>query len=206
MNVPILKGENLILRPLRESDAPLFCRWFRDATVTRFLTRHQDPPSLREERVYLKQQQRRSDHAQWGIVVVPGGLIGTVGLDTINRQHRRAVYGIFIGEPRYWGQGHGTKAGRLAVAYGFRQLKLHRIMLHVHASNLRGLRSYRKIGFRLEGRLRDHWYRGRTFHDDIVMGLLKTEFQRRNREHIAREKLPHQPVDHGKGTTSKNGR
>lgn len=181
MRVPILKGKEVVLRPLRVSDAPLFCRWFRRAEVTRFLTRHEHPPALREERAYLREQQRRRDHAQWGIVVLPGGLIGTVGLDKIDGEHRRAVYGIFIGDPRYWGQGHGTEAGRLAVAYGFRRLKLHRIMLHVIAYNRRGLASYRNIGFRSEGRLRDHLYRDDAFHDVIVMGMLTMEFQRRYR-------------------------
>lgn len=167
-----------MLRPLRVSDAPVFCRWLRNSEVTRFLSLHKRPPSLREERDYLLRQRRRRDHAQWGIVVDAGTFIGTVGLDNIDRDNRRATYGIFIGDPRYWGKGYGTEAGRFVMSYGFRKLGLHRIMLQVYAYNPRGQNSYRKLGFRPEGRLRDHLYRAGNYHDVVVMGLLRSEFRR----------------------------
>ncbi|TSC76877.1 MAG: GCN5-like N-acetyltransferase [Parcubacteria group bacterium Gr01-1014_31] len=175
MRVPTLKKTDVTLRPLRVSDAPAFCRWLQDPEVTRFLNRHEDPPTLREEREYLRDEQRRADHAQWGIVV-ERELVGTVALDKIDREHRRAVYGIFIGNPRYWGQGYGTAAGRLVVRFGFRQLKLQRISLLVYVYNTRGYRSYRRLGFRREGRLRNHFYRNGTHHDAFVMGMLRREY------------------------------
>src|SRR3989338_4003326 len=175
MRVPVLKGKQVLLRPLRISDAPAFCAWFKNSEVTRFLLRHENPPPLREEREYLRNQQRRADHAQWGIVV-DDVLIGTVGLDRIDSEHRRAVYGIFIGNPRYWGQGLGTEAGRLAVGWAFRKLRLHRIELRVFAYNIRGIKSYQKIGFHPEGRLRDYIYRDGVYHDEIMMGILRKEF------------------------------
>ncbi|MDD5110668.1 MAG: GNAT family protein [Patescibacteria group bacterium] len=176
MRVPILKGKNIVLRPLRLSDAPAFCRWFKNSEVTRFLKRYEDPPTLQEERKYIQEQNRKRDNAQWIIMTTDGAMIGTVGL-TIYPVHRRAVYGIFIGDPRYWGQGLGTEAGRLAVAFAFRRLRLHRIELRVYAYNIRGMKSYKKIGFRTEGRLRDHLYRDGTYHDEIVMGILRSEFR-----------------------------
>lgn len=178
MKVPTLPGTRVTLRPLRVSDAPTFCRWLNNPEVTRFLARHKQPPTLREERVYLGQQQRRRDHAQWGIEIDSRTFIGTVGMDRIDRENRQATYGIFIGEPRYWGKGYGTEAGQLAVSYGFRRLGLHRIMLYVFDNNPRGLKSYRKLGFRVEGRLREHRYRAGAYHDLMVMGMLRSEFKR----------------------------
>lgn len=178
MKVPILRGKNVVLRPLRLSDAPAFCRWFKDPSVTRFLQRHEDPPSLREERAYVRSQQRRADHAQWAIIADDGVVIGTVSLEGISREHHRAEYGIFIGDPKYWGQGYGTAAGRLVVRFGFQKLRLRRIYLNVYAYNTRGFRSYRRLGFRREGRLRNHLCRDGYFHDVLVMGLLREEFLR----------------------------
>jgi len=178
MRVPILNSNQVTLRPLRLSDAPQFCRWFDNPEVTRFLKRYQDPPTLREERTYIRAQRRKPNQAQWVILANDGTMIGTVGLSKINYQHQRAEYGIFIGDPKYWGQGYGTNAGRLAVRYGFQRLHLHRIRLHVYAYNIRGAKSYRKIGFHREGRLRDHLYRDGHFHDVIVMGILRSEFRK----------------------------
>lgn len=181
MKVPILRDKNVILRPPRLADAPNYCRWLADPEVTRFLQRHDDPPTLREERQFLRERQRLPDVAFWVITTADGEHIGSVSLMKITRQHERAEYGIFIGEPKYWGQGYGTAAGRMAVEYGFRILKLRRIYLHVYAYNIRGINSYRRLGFHPEGRLRDHLHREGYFHDVLVMGMLKQEFLAANR-------------------------
>ena len=180
MRVPVLKNKLVVMRPPRLADAPNYCRWLANPEVTRFLQRHEDPPTLREERQFLRERLRLSDVVFWTITTSNGEHIGCISLAMINREHRRAVFGIFIGEPKYWGQGYGTAAGRLVINYGFRRLRLHRIYLHVYAYNIPGVKSYRKLGFQMEGRLRDHLYRGRYFHDILVMGLLRSEFLRPN--------------------------
>jgi RimJ/RimL family protein N-acetyltransferase len=54
-------------------------------------------------------------------------------------------------------------------------MNLRRIELHVHETNPRGKRSYEKVGFREEGRLRaSHFSNGKPI-DSIVMGLLAEE-------------------------------
>jgi len=40
------------------------------------------------------------------------------------------------------------------LRHGFNELNLNRIYLRVYETNLRGIRSYEKAGFKLEGRLR----------------------------------------------------
>lgn len=176
MRVPVLKNKLVTLRPPRMSDAPNYCAWFANPEVTRFLERHEDPPTLREERKFLLEQPRIPNLAFWVITTPAGEHIGSVSLMKIDREHGRAEYGIMIGDPRYWGQGYGTAAGRLVVRFGFRQLKLQRISLLVYAYNTRAYRSYRRLGFRREGRLRDHFYRDGVHHDAFVMGILRREY------------------------------
>ena len=166
----------MILRPLRRSDAPDYCRWLADPEVTRFLQRHENPPTRREELRYIADQGRRKDTVHWAIDTSDGIHIGSTSLMKVDRDQRHAEFGIFIGDPRSWGQGLGTQASWLVVRYGFGTLKLHRIYLNVYAYNTRGVRSYRRLGFRPEGRLRDHLYRGRYFHDVMIMGMLRAEF------------------------------
>lgn len=76
-----------------------------------------------------------------------------------------------------WGKGHGTAAVRTLVAWGFGELNLHLIFLRVFDDNARAVRSYEKVGFRREGRLRqDRFHRGR-YSATLVMGLLRHEFE-----------------------------
>lgn len=67
---------------------------------------------------------------------------------------------------------------RLALAYGFDGLGLHRIDLRVLAFNERAIRCYRKCGFVVEERLREPALVDSERHDDLIMGLLASEFRR----------------------------
>src|SRR5437879_4850947 len=88
----------------------------------------------------------------------------------------RSELGIWICEP-LWNQGYGTDAVRTLCGFGFREMNLRRITLHVYDLNPRGVMVYEKVGFREEGRLRgDQFVDGRHV-DAIVMGLLARELR-----------------------------
>ena len=185
----VLKGKKVILRPLSSKDAPRFCQWLADPEVTKFLSIYdQPPPTLKEEREWLEKSARDKDHFRFSIDTIEGKHIGTVSLNRIDKIHQRATYGIFIGDKKYWGQGYGTEACRLIVDYGFKKLKLHRIHLTCIAYNTRGQKSYEKIGFRVEGRLRDQIFRDGYFHDEIHMGLLRDEYFKNSKLKINKSK------------------
>ncbi|HVN16533.1 MAG TPA: GNAT family protein [Anaerolineales bacterium] len=103
-------------------------------------------------------------------------LIGFVGLrpDWI---HADAWIGIGIGEREYWGKGYGTDAMRLIVQYAFLEANLRRVTLGLHSYNARALKSYEKVGFKLEGVLRSDTLREGRRTDGIYMGLLREEWQ-----------------------------
>lgn len=103
-------------------------------------------------------------------------LIGTTSLWVHSWTHSDAWLGIFIGEREYWGRGYGTDAMRLIVQYGFVELNLRRITLGLHSYNERALKSYLKIGFTLEGRVRGEGLRDGVRYDDLYMGLLREEW------------------------------
>jgi RimJ/RimL family protein N-acetyltransferase len=173
----VLKGKKVVLRPLSIKDAPRFCRWLKDREVTKFLSIYnQAPPTLEEEKDWVKRAQKDKNNFRLAIDTIAGKHIGNVSLQGIDRGDKRAAFGILIGDKKYWGQGYGTEAGKLMVDYGFKKLKLHRIHLTCIAYNIRGKKSYEKIGFKIEGRLREHLFRDGCWHDEIHMGILADEY------------------------------
>lgn len=178
MKLPVIKGEKVILRPLSLRDAQRFCTWLADPDVTVFLQNHGNPPTLAEEREWIRKQQRSKDSVQFAIDdQVSGEHIGICSLLKITNLDKRAEFGIFIGNKRFWGQGYGTEATWLLCNFGFRKLKLHRIYLRYIAYNFRGEKAYARVGFKKEGILRQHYYRNGNYHDGIIMGLLKNELK-----------------------------
>lgn len=77
--------------------------------------------------------------------------IGSVYLRDIDREAKKAEFGIFIGEEEWLGRGIGEEAAKLILDYGFEELGLHKIKLRVLADNKRAIASYRKAGFVEEG-------------------------------------------------------
>ncbi len=169
-----LIGEKVILRPMKVADAEHFVEWFRDPGVNKFLSRRK--LDLKEERVWIRSIPKRKNELHLAVDAKEGIHIGNVGFSVINRRDGYAVFGIMIGDKRYWDHGYGTEAMKLIVDYGFRRLKLHRIELDVYDYNGRGIHVYRRLGFKVEGRKREHIRWGGRYHDLVQMGILRDQW------------------------------
>ena len=94
-------------------------------------------------------------------------------LDLVNNE---AWIGIGIGEREFWGKGYGTDMMKLALQYAFTELNVYRVSLGLMDYNLRALRAYEKVGFRLEGRTRGDVQRAGKHNDSLWMGILREEW------------------------------
>jgi [ribosomal protein S5]-alanine N-acetyltransferase len=80
-------------------------------------------------------------------------------------------------DPHFWGSGYATEAANRFLAFGFRDMGLHRIWAWCIAENLASSRVLDKIGMRQEGHLREHeWMQGRWW-DTLLYAILEQEWQ-----------------------------
>lgn len=108
-------------------------------------------------------------------------VIGIIELDGFDWAARSAWVGIGIGEADYRGKGYGTEAMQLILEYAFQGLNLNRVNLNVFAFNTRAIRSYEKCGFRYEGTQREVIYKEDQRWDVIDMGILRSEWEERQK-------------------------
>ncbi len=101
--------------------------------------------------------------------------IGLVSFWDRTIPHDAAELSIWVGQ-EYRNGGNGTEALRLALRYAFSDLKLHKVYLRVLEYNARAIRAYEKVGFRVEGTLRQEMRVQGRWYDLIYMGLLAHEF------------------------------
>jgi len=66
---------------------------------------------------------------------------------------------------------------RVLLRFIFEQMNINKVKLNVFSFNQRALRMYQKCGFKEEGRLRQELFRDGEYHDIILMGLLREEYQ-----------------------------
>jgi [ribosomal protein S5]-alanine N-acetyltransferase len=177
MRNPFLIGSKVYLRPVEAEDAAIVVPWFNDPDVTRLLLRYR-PLTLAEEIEFLQRMRSSETDLVLGIALCEtDALIGMTGLHHIEARNRHASFGISIGEKQHWGKGYGTEATGLVIRHAFQTLNLNRLWLHVYEYNTRAIRVYEKLGFRMEGRLRQDTFREGRYWDTLVMGVLREEVE-----------------------------
>ena len=115
--------------------------------------------------------------------LVDDRLIGDVGLGGLSWNQGDAYIGIGIGEREFWGKGYGSDAMGIMLQYAFTELNLHRVTLNVFEYNQRAIRSYEKVGFQHEGRVRKYLNREGRRWDMMFMGILREEWLVQNTSH-----------------------
>ena len=134
------------IRPLQESDAYTSYKWRNDDEVFKFTGRGGYSQTITPECEldWLKKVLINPDEYRCAILA-DGNYVGNIYLTDIN--NGTATYHIFIGDKAYWGKGVAKQASRLILQYGFSQLRLHTVCIHVRKANIRAHCLYQSLGF-----------------------------------------------------------
>ena len=165
-----------------DHDAELFSRWSQNSEFQQLLdsgpARLNTPKQLKEW-----MEQHYGELYNFTIRTLDEDrVIGFIDLSGIDWVTGNAWVGIGIGPQELWGKGYGTDAMRQILHFGFEQLNLKRVTLTVFGYNERAVNSYRKAGFKEEGRQRQWMQRGGERHDLIYMGILREEWDAAQQE------------------------
>jgi len=176
----MLRGQVVGLRAVERADVEVLAGWELEPETWRLAADGAYVPTtvatMLAEFDAGKGRLAPAPHQADFVVDVDGACVGRVTLWGIDAHNRRAHLGIAMA-PHARGKGWGTDACRVLLAYAFRDRGLHRVQLETLAGNAPALAAYRRAGFIEEGRLReDAWVDGR-FVEQVVMGVLATEWR-----------------------------
>ncbi len=104
-------------------------------------------------------------------------IIGWCGFHTWYIDHFRAEIGYGLFDEHYKRKGLMSEAIFPIINYGFEQMNLHRIEAFISPYNDASLKLIKKLNFKEEGLLREHYYTNNKSEDSMVFGLLKHEFE-----------------------------
>ncbi len=177
----VMEGERVVLKRHAPENLEAFRRWYSDPEVVR-LTRYQDGPmGAGEVERFFMSRVLGPDSLTFAIHIrETDRLIGTCAFSQLDGDNGSALFHITIGEKDAWGKGYGTEATELMVRHAFERLGLHRVALSVFSFNERAIRSYRKVGFLVEGRSRDAIYRDGRYWDELQMSILEDDWRARH--------------------------
>lgn len=171
-----LTTSRLTCTPLQETDWPFFWSLYQDPEVMRFVTDNVSEAEVREAfEPRLKAWSPGAEH--WLCLVVrdresqqPLGLTGF-----IQREPQIAETG-FIFAAAAQGKGYAGESLRALCDYAFTAGGIRRLTATVTAGNQASRRLLEKVGFVLEGELRESYWLGGQWRNDWVLGLLRSEY------------------------------
>ncbi len=176
-NPVFLKGEKIALRPLEKGDLNnTYLGWLNDPETSSYLISTVFPSNMDQlEKFFAAVSTSRNDVMFAIVRLDTGDHIGNIKLGNINWVHRFADLGILIGDKKSWGKGFGQEACRLLVDYAFHRLNLHKVTLSVYAEHMSAIKAYEKVGFVLEGRLKQMLYHNGHYQDQLIMAVTRPD-------------------------------
>lgn len=175
----MLTGNKTFIRPLEIEDAEAFYRWYNDQEVNLWSSGAWPQNTLlSKDEIEDRFFNPDSDEHRYAILDQQRELIGTIGFREVNTPAQSATLFIVIGNKKYWGHGYGPDALKTFLHFLFDQWNFHRLTLDTWDGNLRAIKAYEKLGFTLEGRLREARFVQGHYHDALIFGMLRSEFTR----------------------------
>jgi [ribosomal protein S5]-alanine N-acetyltransferase len=176
---PELETDRLLLREIVPADAEDLFRIFSDAeTMEYWSCRPYTSVQQASELIDRMAQARCSGRAlHWGISLKGDPrLIGKCGYNEWRKVHRRGDVSYILARD-CWGRGIVTEAVSAVLDYGFDHMDLHSVEAGVTPGNVASAKMLEKLGFRLEGHLRESYWAEDRFVDSLIFSLLQRDWK-----------------------------
>lgn len=173
-----LTGEKVILRKITKQDYESFSN-VEDVMESRLLMNDgiPFPPTEADHEKFLGEISSEKDDYMFAIELKDEKVfIGTIAVYLVNWKNGTCHVGISIG-PDFQEKGYGTDAMKVLLDFIFNYMNVNKVKLQVFGYNQRAIGSYEKCGFQLEGTFREELFRFGKYHDVLVMGLLRKDWE-----------------------------
>lgn len=191
------QGEKVRLRPVRIEDAEQAFLDSLDSPARRALQLGIElPTSVELLRESLEKWVGCKDAG--GVIVftvesLEGEAVGGISYHTRNRKNGTFSFGVVIARA-HRGKGYAEDAVRILLRYAFWERRHQKCNSACVSTNVESIRLHRKLGFTEEGRRRRQWFLEGQFHDDVLFGLTREEFDALERERSATSTAGPTPV------------
>ena len=176
--LPTLRGQHVVMRELRASDAPSLFALLTTEEVSRFIS---PPPStvagFARFIAWAQRQRAAGTYACFAVTVCGfDTAIGIFQIRDIGRGFGSADWGFAIGSA-FWGTGVFEDGARLVVSFAFDTLGVRRLEARAAVLNGRGNAALQKLGAVAECVLRQSLRHRGGYVDQVLYALLDVDWR-----------------------------
>lgn len=176
--LPVIRGEKVTLRELRDSDAQALLVMLTSEEVAEFVSPL--PRTVEGFQAFISEvQNERLAGNSFCYGIVPDGYDDAMGLFQVRQLEPgfgSAEWGFALGSP-FWGTGVFLDGARGVIDFSFNVVGVHRLEARSIASNGRGNAALRKVGAMQEGILRRSFQRNGRFFDQVLWSILRDDWR-----------------------------
>lgn len=170
----------IILRELKEKDAPLMFEWMHDPMIQKGFRKNMMGMTLHDAEFFCKsatipETLENGQTLHFAIVDEQDEYLGTISLKEIDQYNKSAEYAIST-RRKAQGKDIAKQSTYLLLKKAFNEYGLHRVYLSVLADNVAAIHLYEKCGFTFEGESRDHLMLQGRYVNLKWYGILENEF------------------------------
>ena len=178
-----LNGPTYFLRTLQKTDvSESYLKWLNDPEINQCLEVRFETHSLESLRKWVEQFDNVNKFLFGIYTTKDNKFIGTMTLvRTLNPRHGLATFGYLIGDNQFWGKGAAMAGIELLLDYAFHHLGIRKVCGGAYETNVASLFNCKKLGMQEEGRLRAHILFEGQYIDQVLFGILKTDWEQRRR-------------------------
>ena len=185
LNKVVLETERLILSSVTLADcSENYLSWLNDTNVNMYLESGFYDHNMQELVDFVNGYQSNNKAVFLVIRLKDNNKhIGNIKIDKINYIHRNCEYGIMMGDKTEWGKGYAKEASIAIINYAFEELGLNKVNLGVIDSNNVAVNLYEKMGFIVEGILKQNFYErsSSSLKNEIRMAVFKNTWEYGNK-------------------------
>ena len=173
------RGEKVRLRAVEPGDWEVLHASNVDTEAARHSYQIPFPRSAERMKTWAEElalAEPENDVFRWVIENRAGEVVGTINTHSCDRRCGTFQYGLTI-FGAYRRKGYASEAIKLLLTYFFLELRYQKVTVNIYSFNQPSLKLQEKLGFQEEGRLRRMVYTDGAYHDVLVFGLTREEFE-----------------------------
>jgi len=178
-NMTRIYGKDIVLREYSWDDQMEIRQWATDPETTKWLgSAYVRPQPFEQTQSWLRAHlEGNAGGVNYAIADrATDRYLGQINLFKMDTQARHAEMAIVLC-PDSQSRGIGRIAIDMMLCCAFETWNLNRVYLYVDAENTRAVACYRACGFQEEGRMRADRFWGGAYHDSLIMGILRSEWE-----------------------------
>lgn len=172
-------GKTVALRAIEENDLISLHRWANDAEIQDMMGNPHFPSSMDFHKNWFNSLKTDHLNQRFAVDDQETGIIGLSSLISIDWRNKHAWHGLMLGETKTRGKGFGVDSVMTTMRYAFDELGLERLDGSIIEYNKISYSFYcDKLGWQVEGKRRNYYFRKGKYWDQIVVGITKDDYYR----------------------------